>query len=89
MLRRIYVDSALHGPESLRYVISRFGTSRVYLGSDYPFPLGEQPPGCIIESMTDLDDTARERLLSGTALEFLGMSAADLDLASPTQANSA
>ena len=78
MLRRIYVDSALHGEESLRYVISRFGSDRVYLGSDYPFPLGETPSGSIIESMDDFDRATQQRLLSGTALEFMGMSEADL-----------
>jgi aminocarboxymuconate-semialdehyde decarboxylase len=83
MLKRIYVDSALHGEEALRYVISRFGANRVYLGSDYPFPLGEDPSGYIIESMDDLDQATQQRLLSGTALEFLGMSEADLGGFSP------
>jgi aminocarboxymuconate-semialdehyde decarboxylase len=80
MLQRIYVDSALHGPESLRYVISRLGSDRVCLGSDYPFPLGESPPGHIIEQMTELDDYQRQRLLADTALEFLGLTRGDLGL---------
>jgi len=78
MLRRIYVDSALHGPESLQYVISRLGADRVCLGSDYPFPLGESPPGTTIELLTGLDARQRERLLWGTALEFLGMTRSQL-----------
>ncbi|MDP6661507.1 MAG: amidohydrolase family protein [Candidatus Thalassarchaeaceae archaeon] len=86
MLERIYVDSALHGEESLRYVISRFGANRVYLGSDYPFPLGETPPGSIIEGMDDFDQATQQSLLSGTALEFLGMSEADLVSSSPKKA---
>jgi len=89
MLKRIYVDSALHGEEALRYVISRFGSDRVYLGSDYPFPLGEAPSGSIIEGMDDLDQATQQRLLSGTALEFLGMSEADLGSFSPKQATKA
>ena len=78
MLKRIYVDSALHGPESLRYVISRFGSERICLGSDYPFPLGENPPGSIIEQLDDLTDHQRRRMLSETALEFLGLDESDL-----------
>ena len=73
MLERIYVDSALHGPESLQYVVSRIGADRVCLGSDYPFPLGETPPGSTIENLPGLDDYQRQRMLSGTALEFLGV----------------
>jgi aminocarboxymuconate-semialdehyde decarboxylase len=45
----------------------------VALGSDYPFPLGEQQPGKLIESLTELSEQDRERLLAGTALEFLGL----------------
>ena len=78
MMDRIFVDSALHGPESLQYVISRFGADHVCLGSDYPFPLGEPNPGSTIDDLEHLTDHDRHRLLSGTALEFLGLSADDL-----------
>ncbi|MCP4497492.1 MAG: amidohydrolase, partial [Phycisphaeraceae bacterium] len=46
---------------------------RVALGSDYPFPLGEHVPGELIRSIDDFDATTRDRLLGGTALEFLGL----------------
>jgi aminocarboxymuconate-semialdehyde decarboxylase len=49
------------------------GPERIALGSDYPFPLGEAVPGQLIESMSDLRAATRERLLWGTALEFLGL----------------
>ena len=42
------------------------------LGSDYPFPLGEHYPGKIIETM-DLSDSEKQRILAGTALEWLGI----------------
>ncbi len=43
------------------------------LGTDYPFPLGEQVPGAGIEEIP-LDDASRARLFHGTALEWLGLS---------------
>ena len=46
---------------------------RIMLGSDNPFPLGEERPGEMIASMTDLQAETRERLLSGTARAFLGL----------------
>ena len=49
------------------------GEERIALGSDYPFPLGEHVPGKMIETMDDLDDATKQRLLTGTALEFLGL----------------
>ena len=72
-LGRFYVDSLVHRPEALRYLIRLLGAERIALGSDYPFPLGEAVPGAMIEGMDDLDATTRRRLLSGTALEFLAV----------------
>jgi aminocarboxymuconate-semialdehyde decarboxylase len=72
-LGRFYVDSLVHDADLLRYLLRLIGANRIALGSDYPFPLGEQEPGRLIESMTDLDDATRRRLLAGTALEFLGL----------------
>lgn len=72
-LKRIYVDSLVHDPEVLRYLIGLFGAERIALGSDYPFPLGEEIPGKMIETMSGLDERTRARLLGGTALEWLGL----------------
>jgi aminocarboxymuconate-semialdehyde decarboxylase len=70
---RFYVDSLVHDPDTLRFVIGLLGERSIALGSDYPFPLGEHHPGSMIESMSDLSDTTKDRLLAGTALEFLGL----------------
>jgi aminocarboxymuconate-semialdehyde decarboxylase len=73
-LGRFYVDSLVHDVEALRGLIRLVGAERVALGTDYPFPLGEQEPGRLIESLPELSAAARERLLAGTAREFLGIS---------------
>ncbi len=70
---RFYVDSLVHDPEALRLLVKLFGTQRIALGSDYPFPLGEAHPGELIESMADLSSDDKARLLAGTAREFLGL----------------
>ena len=73
-LGRMYFDSLVHDADALRYLIKLVGGERIALGSDYPFPLGEARPGALVESMNDLSPQARDRLLWGTALEFLGLS---------------
>jgi aminocarboxymuconate-semialdehyde decarboxylase len=73
-LGRFYLDSLVHDGEMLRHLLRLVGVNRVALGSDYPFPLGESPPGRIIDAMPDLSPEDRGRLLSGTALEFLDRS---------------
>jgi aminocarboxymuconate-semialdehyde decarboxylase len=56
----------------LEYMIGLMGAESIALGSDYPFPLGEEVPGSLIESM-NLEPDVRDRLLAGTALEWLGL----------------
>lgn len=70
---RLYFDSLVHDPLALRFLIQRVGLERIALGSDYPFPLGEAVPGALIESLDELSAAERDRLLAGTALEFLGL----------------
>ncbi len=69
---RFYLDSLVHDAEALRFLLALFGASKLALGTDYPFPLGEDQPGALIDSLPELDDPTRERLRSGTALEWLG-----------------
>lgn len=50
LLRHCYIDSLVHDQDMLKYVVGKFGSDRVILGSDYPFPLGEMDyPGRLIE----------------------------------------
>jgi aminocarboxymuconate-semialdehyde decarboxylase len=72
-LGRFYVDSLVHDADALRFLVRLIGAERIALGSDYPFPLGEAMPGELIESIAEFDRATRERLLSGTALEFLAV----------------
>lgn len=71
-LGKFYLDSLVHDATMLDYIIKLFGAGKIALGSDYPFPLGEDVPGSLIDSMP-YDDKTKEQLLSGTALNWLGM----------------
>ncbi len=71
-LKHFYLDSLVHDPVMLDYLVKLMGPERVALGTDYPFPLGELQPGALISSMP-YSEEIKERLLSGTALEWLGM----------------
>jgi aminocarboxymuconate-semialdehyde decarboxylase len=74
-LSRLFFDSWVADPRALRYLLDTCGVERVMLGTDYPFPLGEQEPGKGIEAL-QLDDVQRARLYHGTALEWLGLTKA-------------
>ena len=72
-LTRMYFDSLVHDAEALAYLVKLVGPSRIALGSDYPFPLGEWSPGATIEACPGITAGERERMLGGTAREFLGL----------------
>jgi aminocarboxymuconate-semialdehyde decarboxylase len=74
-LGKIYLDSLVHDQMMLKYIVELMGAEKIALGSDYPFPLGETVPGTLI-SESDFDDKVKERLLHGTALEWLNMNKA-------------
>lgn len=71
-LSRIYYDSLVHDAEYLKYFVATVGADRIALGTDYPFPLGETVPGHLIET-SGFDRNTQERLLHGTALEWLNL----------------
>lgn len=71
-LGKFWVDSLVHDADMLRYLVNLMGANRVALGSDYPFPLGEDVPGTLIESMTDFSQDTKDWLLYKSALEWLG-----------------
>ncbi|HRQ76892.1 MAG TPA: amidohydrolase family protein [Phycisphaerales bacterium] len=74
-LGRFYLDSLVHNADALRSLIRLVGEEKIALGSDYPFPLGEECPGAMIEAMPDLSHATKQRLLAGTAMEFLNLDA--------------
>ena len=71
-LDRMYFDSLVHDAATLQFLVDMVGTEKIALGTDYPFPLGELEPGKLIDTML-YDDAAKERLLNGTAFEWLGL----------------
>ncbi len=43
-LALLYTDSIVHDPRVLRFVVEMIGADRVMMGSDMPFPIGEDEP---------------------------------------------
>ncbi len=71
-LGKFWLDSLTHDAKMLDHIVELVGENRVALGTDYPFPLGENNPGELIRSMK-YDAAITEKLLSGAALEWLDL----------------
>jgi aminocarboxymuconate-semialdehyde decarboxylase len=70
-LGKFWVDSLVHDKKALNYLIDVMGEDSICLGSDYPFPLGEQHPGKLIEKMK-LEKKISKKLLQRNAENWLG-----------------
>lgn len=69
---RFYLDSAVFDQGSLQMLVDTVGVERVILGSDYPYPLGEERVGRLIQT-SRLGEHAKRRLLGENAAQFLGL----------------
>ena len=69
-LDKFWVDSLVHDKRTLSYLLQTMGEDKICLGSDYPFPLGEQHPGLLIEKMK-LSKKITKKLLFKNAEDWL------------------
>jgi aminocarboxymuconate-semialdehyde decarboxylase len=51
------------------------GTDRIMLGSDYPFPLGEQSIGKLVAEQPGFSDADKRAIYADNAVEFFGLQA--------------
>ena len=67
-----WVDSIVFDRRQMELILDLFGSERICLGSDYPFPLGELETGKLLDSMS-LDQGTKENLFQNAALKWLGI----------------
>jgi len=70
---RFHVDSAVFSDESLQLLTNVMGDDRVMLGSDSPFPLGEQRVGTLVRGHKQLSVSSKQRILGENATSFFGL----------------
>ena len=64
-------DTLTYDSNNLALLIERLGVDRLVMGSDYPFPLREVPPGAVIDAVATIRSEEREAMLGYNALRFL------------------
>ncbi|OJJ45105.1 hypothetical protein ASPZODRAFT_677336 [Penicilliopsis zonata CBS 506.65] len=68
----IFVDSLVHDPDALEFLVKKIGSARICLGSDYPFPLGEETVGGVLQH-SSLTGSQKEEIASLNVLRFLNV----------------
>ena len=71
-IEKFWIDSLVHDPHAMKYIVDVMGEDKICLGSDYPFPLGEHHPGKLIEDM-NFEMDVKEKLLFKNAQAWLGI----------------
>ena len=66
------------GAKKVMHVLKLQGASRICMGSDYPFPLGDLELGAYMLEM-GLTEAQCSQLFSGAALEWLGVEASHFE----------
>ncbi len=72
-LRRIWVDNLVFDPLVLRHLIDTLGVSRILVGTDYPFDMGNYDVHAFLDSVPSLTDEDRRLILGGNAAALLGL----------------
>ena len=72
-LNRFYIDSLVHSADSFKFLLNHVDTEKIVLGSDYPFPLGEQTPGKMIETIDGLSTEDKKNIFHRSALNWLDL----------------
>ncbi len=71
--KKFYVDSLVHDIQTLNYLLENVGEDHICLGSDYPFPLGEETPGSMVAE-SRLSQQTKDKILVHNPKKWLGLS---------------
>ena len=67
---KFYVDTIVHDPRGLHYMVETFGPEHVLLGSDFPFDMGPDSPVQEVEEL-NISDEDKAKILGGNAARLM------------------
>ena len=59
--------------DALTLLVDLMGEEKVLFGTDFPFPLGGQPSGDLINRHDGISVSSKQRLLGDSARDFFGI----------------
>jgi aminocarboxymuconate-semialdehyde decarboxylase len=73
-LAMLYFDTMVFEPDQLRYLIDKYGSNHILLGTDYPYDMGEEDPLGLINRVEGISADDVSLISGGNAARLLGMS---------------
>jgi aminocarboxymuconate-semialdehyde decarboxylase len=72
-LKRIWFDSLVYTPQSLKALIEQVGASQVVVGTDYPFDMGAYDVCGLVAAVEGLSEQDQRAVLTTNAAALLGL----------------
>ena len=70
-LKRLYFDTMVFEPDQLDFLIRKYGSDHVLLGTDYPYDMGDYDPVGLIDKIEGLSGSSRAEICGGNAARLL------------------
>jgi len=72
-LRTFHFDTMVFEPDQLGYLIQKYGSDHVLLGTDYPYDMGETDPLGLLNKVSGLFEDDIDLIAGGNAARLLGI----------------
>lgn len=72
-VKKLYFDTVVFTEHQLRYLIETWGADHIVMGTDYPYDMAETDPVGHVDSVRDLSEDDKARVMGGNAAALLGI----------------
>jgi len=72
-LKKFYFDTMVFEPDQVKFLIDRYGSDHVLLGTDYPYDMGDDDPLALISRVDGLSQADIDLISGGNAARLLGL----------------
>lgn len=73
LVRSVYVDTIVHDPRVLRFLVEMWGPQCVVPGTDYPYDMGDDSPRRLVEQAFGTDSSVSDLILRKNAARAMGL----------------
>lgn len=72
-VKQLYFDTVVFTEEQLRHMIEVWGADHVVMGTDYPYDMAETDPVGHVDSVKNLSEDDKAKIMGGNAAALLGL----------------